>query len=200
MNSEFANKTFLITGSASGMGLATATLLANRGACLAICDINQPGIEKIGRDLASQYQDRPNLARAVDVTDRKSVEGFLDEVKEQLGGVHGTANFAGTGGHQLGVEPVWQTTDSEFDFIINLNIRRLFNLLGEALKPKFSSELRSIVHITSMFGERGYENGAVFAASKHAAIGMVKSTALEIGRHGIRINSILPYVPVSSLI
>lgn len=55
--------------------------------------------------------------------------------------------------------------------------------------------LSSVVHITSMFVETGYANGAVSAAIKHAAVGMVKSTALEVGQRGTRGNSVLPYVP-----
>ena len=50
------------------------------------------------------------------------------------------------------------------------------------------------MHIASMFGERGYKNGAVFVASKHAAVGMVKSAALEAAPRGIRVNCVLPYV------
>ncbi|KAE8423078.1 hypothetical protein BDV36DRAFT_279566 [Aspergillus pseudocaelatus] len=68
----------------------------------------------------------------------------------------------------------------KFGFM-NLNARGLFNVLKEA----------SIVHITSMFSKRGYANGAVFATIKHAVVGIVKSTALEVGKHSIRVNSVL---------
>ncbi|GAD92797.1 oxidoreductase, short chain dehydrogenase/reductase family superfamily [Paecilomyces variotii No. 5] len=192
MAADLTDKIFLVTGGASGMGLATVNILARRGASLVICDINRSGIENVGSDLASRFLDRPIIAQAVDVTNRDAVKAFLENAKQQLGAIHGIANFAGTGGHQLGVEPVWETTDEEFDFIIDLNIRGLFNILGEALKPDFLPELGTIVHIASMFGERGYKNGAVFAASKHAAVGMIKSAALEAGKRGVRVNAVLP--------
>lgn len=184
-------KVVVVTGSASGMGLATATSLASSGAHLALWDINSSKLKEIAKSFKAQYSGKI-LAQTVDVSDRSAVKAALMEAQHHLGPINAIANFAGTGGHQLGVEPIWETSDEEFEFITNLNIRGLFNILGEALTPGFLGELQSIVHIASMFGTRGYKNGAVFAASKHAAVGMVKSAALEVGSRGIRVNCILP--------
>lgn len=183
----------VVTGSASGMGLATATSLASSGAHLALWDINSSKLKEIAKSFKAQYSGKI-LAQTVDVSDRSAVKAALIEAQHHLGPINAIANFAGTGGHQLGVEPIWETSNEEFEFITNLNIRGLFNILGEALTPGFLGELQSIVHIASMFGTRGYKNGAVFAASKHAAVGMVKSAALEVGSRGIRVNCILPCV------
>lgn len=186
-------KVVVVTGSASGMGLATATSLASSGAHLALWDINSSKLKEIAKSFKAQYSGKI-LAQTVDVSDRSAVKAALIEAQHHLGPINAIANFAGTGGHQLGVEPIWETSNEEFEFITNLNIRGLFNILGEALTPGFLGELQSIVHISSMFGTRGYKNGAVFAASKHAAVGMVKSAALEVGSRGIRVNCILPCV------
>ncbi|KAF4268814.1 hypothetical protein KXW40_005825 [Aspergillus fumigatus] len=186
-------KVVVVTGSASGMGLATATSLASSGAHLALWDINSSKLKEIAKSFKAQYSGKI-LAQTVDVSDRSAVKAALIEAQHHLGPINAIANFAGTGGHQLGVEPIWETSNEEFEFITNLNIRGLFNILGEALTPGFLGELQSIVHIASMFGTRGYKNGAVFAASKHAAVGMVKSAALEVGSRGIRVNCILPCV------
>lgn len=183
-------KVVVVTGSASGMGLATATSLASSGAHLALWDINSSKLKEIAKSFKAQYSGKI-LAQTVDVSDRSAVKAALIEAQHHLGPINAIANFAGTGGHQLGVEPIWETSNEEFEFITNLNIRGLFNILGEALTPGFLGELQSIVHIASMFGTRGYKNGAVFAASKHAAVGMVKSAALEVGSRGIRVNCIL---------
>ncbi|KAK9616895.1 hypothetical protein V6000_009001 [Aspergillus fumigatus] len=176
-------KVVVVTGSASGMGLATATSLASSGAHLALWDINSSKLKEIAKSFKAQYSGKI-LAQTVDVSDRSAVKAALIEAQHHLGPINAIANFAGTGGHQLGVEPIWETSNEEFEFITNLNIRGLFNILGEALTPGFLGELQSIVHIASMFGTRGYKNGAVFAASKHAAVGMVKSAALEVGSRG----------------
>lgn len=186
-------KVVVVTGSASGMGLATATSLASSGAHLALWDINSSKLKEIAKSFKAQYSGKI-LAQTVDVSDHSAVKAALIEAQHHLGPINAIANFAGTGGHQLGVEPIWETSNEGFEFITNLNIRGLFNILGEALTPGFLGELQSIVHIASMFGTRGYKNGAVFAASKHAAVGMVKSAALEVGSRGIRVNCILPCV------
>lgn len=186
-------KVVVVTGSASGMGLATATSLASSGAHLALWDINSSKLKEIAKSFKAQYSGKI-LAQTVDVSDRSAVKAALIEAQHHLGPINAIANFAGTGGHQLGMEPIWETSNEGFEFITNLNIRGLFNILGEALTPGFLGELQSIVHIASMFGTRGYKNGAVFAASKHAAVGMVKSAALEVGSRGIRVNCILPCV------
>lgn len=186
-------KVVVVTGSASGMGLATATSLASSGAHLALWDINSSKLKEIAKSFKAQYSGKI-LAQTVDVSDRSAVKAALIEAQHHLGPINAIANFAGTGGHQLGVEPIWETSNEEFEFVTKLNIRGLFNILGEALTPGFLGELQSIVHIASMFGTRGYKNGAVFAASKHAAVGMVKSAALEVGSRGIRVNCILPCV------
>ncbi|KAL2857355.1 oxidoreductase [Aspergillus pseudoustus] len=191
MESGLADKVFIVTGGASGMGLATATTLARRGARLAIWDINRAGIEQVSKDL-NLLRPGKVIPQAVDVTSRSAVKSALIEARQHFGAIHGIVNFAGTGGHELGVQPVWETTCEEFDFIVGLNIRGLFNILGEALAPGFLGKLQTIVHVTSMFSERGYKNGAVFAATKHAAVGMVKSAAIEAGERGIRVNCLLP--------
>ncbi|PYH85814.1 oxidoreductase [Aspergillus uvarum CBS 121591] len=186
-----ATRVIVVTGSASGMGLATATSLANSGHHLALWDINSSRLAEVAKSLQDQYSGNI-LAQTVDVSDRSAVKAALVEAQHHLGAIHGIANFAGTGGRQLGVESIWETSSEEYDFIVNLNIKGLFNILGEALTPGFLGELQSVVHVASMFSTRGYQKGAVFAASKHAAVGMVKSAALEVGCRGIRVNCLLP--------
>lgn len=188
-----ATKVIIVTGSASGMGFATARSLACNGVHLALWDINGSKLEEIAKCFKDQYSGNI-LAQNVDVSDRSAVKDALIEAQHHLGAVNAIANFAGTGGRQLGVESIWETSPEEFEFITNLNIRGLFNILGEALTPGFLGELQSVVHVASMFSTRGYKKGAVFAASKHAAVGMVKSAALEVASRGIRVNCVLPYV------
>lgn len=198
MVADFTGNVVIVTGSASGMGLATATTLACRGAQVALWDVNRSGLEEVVETLKAQHPDKV-FGQVVDVTDRQAVKAALVTAQRHFGAVHSIANFAGTGGQKLGVEPVWETSSEEFDFIFNLNVKGLFNILGESLAPGFLKDLKSIVHIASMFSERGYQNGAAFSASKHAAVGMVKSSALEAGPRNIRINCLLPYVQKLSM-
>jgi NAD(P)-dependent dehydrogenase (short-subunit alcohol dehydrogenase family) len=99
--------------------------------------------------------------------------------------------LGGTGGHGLGTEAVWQTSEDEYDYIMDLNVRGLYNVLSTSLVPGFLEDKASVVHIGSIFSQKGFLNGAVFAASKHAALGMVRSAAKETkGR--VRVNCVLP--------
>lgn len=190
MASSITNLAYVIIGGASGMGLATVHTLLSRGAQVAVCDISE---NNLGILLASLSTDNSSkcFARTVDVTDRSAIDSFLHAAKERFGSLNGIANFAGTGGHGLGTEAVWQTSEDEYNFIMNLNVRGLFNVLSSALVPGFLADHASVLHVGSIFSQKGFLNGAVFAASKHAALGMVRSAAKETeGR--IRVNCVLP--------
>ncbi|KAM0279438.1 hypothetical protein ACHAQH_004598 [Verticillium albo-atrum] len=183
-------KVIIIAGSASGMGLETARILLSEGAQVGMCDLNGQALNEIHQELPAEQQQKV-LTGSVDVTNRETVKAFLEKVKSHFGHVDGVANFAGTGGHELGTEAVWETSDKEFDFIINLNVKGAFNVLAESLKPGFLSHKGSFVHVGSMFSLQGFYNGAVFAASKHASLGMVRSAAKEVGDRA-RVNCVLP--------
>jgi NAD(P)-dependent dehydrogenase (short-subunit alcohol dehydrogenase family) len=191
--STVSGKVFVVTGAASGMGLATTKLLLARGASLGICDINKTLLDQFVNSLNGDESKRV-VAKHISVTDRGALQGFLDETKQHFSKIHGIASFAGTGGHRLGQQLITDTEEAEFDFIMDLNVRTLYFLLEHSLHEGFLEEPASIVHITSMYAERGYKNGAIFTASKHAANGMVKSAAMEVGARGIRINTIMPGV------
>ncbi|KAJ9648976.1 hypothetical protein H2199_000889 [Coniosporium tulheliwenetii] len=165
MTSSFSGRVFVVTGSASGMGLATAKPLLERGASLGLCDLNGASLEKLFNSLPEEQKSRVIIQI---MTSRTAV--LLD----------GVANIAGTGGHKLGLESIWETEDKEFEYIV------------DALKPDVLEEPGSVVHISSMFSMRGYPQGAVFSASKHAAVRMVKSAAMEVGERNIRVNVVMP--------
>jgi NAD(P)-dependent dehydrogenase (short-subunit alcohol dehydrogenase family) len=182
--------TYVIIGGASGMGLATVQTFLARGSEVAVCDISEENLETLLAHLAPEASSKC-FAKPVDVTDRSAVNIFFHAAKEHFGKLNGIANFAGTGGHGLGTDAVWQTSEDEYNFIMDLNVKGLFNVLSSALVPGFLSEHASVVHIGSIFSEKGFLNGAVFAASKHAALGMVRSAAKETkGR--VRVNCVLP--------
>jgi NAD(P)-dependent dehydrogenase (short-subunit alcohol dehydrogenase family) len=191
MASQFSDKVFVITGCASGMGLSTSQLLLARGALLGLCDINNDALSKLVSGLSEKEKSRV-IVQAVDLGDRSTVASFLQSVKTKFGKVDGIANLAGTAGHKLGHEEIWQIDDKEYDFVMNVNVRGVFNILSEALKPGFLQEPGSIVHVASMFSERGFAKGSIYSTSKHAGIGMAKSAAIEAGQRGIRVNVVMP--------
>lgn len=193
MASSLGGKVFVVTGSASGMGFSTATVLLERGAKLGLCDINQHGLSKFIQDLNTDQRSRV-ITDIVDITNRSALASFFRLTKENFGRLDGIANLAGTAGHKLGHEEIWEISEEEYDFVMDINVRGTFNLLSEALRPGLLREPGSIIHVGSMFSERGFAKGSVYSASKHAGVGMIKSAAIEAGKRGIRVNLVAPYV------
>lgn len=189
-------KVFIVTGGASGIGLATVRHLLAQGAAVAVGDVRADVLEAALLPLRSEYGDDKLSYGILDVTRREDVRAFIEGARLKFQRLDGYANVAGTGGHHLGHENVSSTTDEEYDFIMDLNVRATFIALGEALRPGILGEHGdyggSIVCVGSMFGERGFKNGAAFAASKHAMVGLVKSAALEAGARHIRVNVVQP--------
>lgn len=181
-----------IFGGASGMGLATTRILLARQVRVAVFDISTDNLHRFYTGLPAEQNDKCMVTTG-NVTDGAAVESFLIEAKSRFGRLNGVANFAGTPGHELGTEEVWKTTQSEYQFIMDINVKGLFHVLSVSLRPGFLDENSSVVHVGSMFSLQGFKNGAVFAASKHAALGMVRSAAKETNGN-IRVNCVLPYV------
>ncbi|CAH0040516.1 unnamed protein product [Clonostachys solani] len=185
-------KVFIVTGGASGIGLATVKLLLDKGASVSVGDVNADALDHAFSSHGGIYGERLHY-EVLDVTKRNDVNSFITMTKRKFKRLDGYANVAGTGGHFLGHEPVSDTTDQEYDFIMDLNVRATFIAVGEVLRQGvMPEEGGSLVCVGSMFGRRGFKNGAVFSASKHAMTGLVKSAALEAGQRGVRINVIEP--------
>jgi NAD(P)-dependent dehydrogenase (short-subunit alcohol dehydrogenase family) len=152
--------------------------------------MNRDGLSKLVDELSEEEKARV-ITRAVDITNRSAVASFLHLTKVQFGRIDGIANLAGTAGHKLGHQEVLGM-DVEDDFIMGVNVKGVFNVLSEGLKPGFLQESGSIVHAASMVAERGSSKGSVHSTSIYAGVGMVKSAALEAAKRGIRFNIVMP--------
>lgn len=180
-------KTFIIAGGSSGTGFAVASILLDAGANVALYTTNQDD----GSAFLSSLSDdkRTNaLVRGLKITNRQSIKLFLQEAKSKFGKVHGCANITNTAGRRLGQEEIWEVDQDQYELFMDTNVRSCFNLLAEITKPGYLEEPSSIVHVSSVCGEEGFLMGSVYSASEHAAIGLVKSAALEVGTRGIRVN------------
>lgn len=191
MSSSFSGKAFIITGGASGIGLSTAHALLSKGALIALCDISEAGLSKFTESLPETHKSKVFVQR-VDITDRAAVRSFISAAKAKLGRIDGCANIAGTAGRRLGHEEVWEVSDEQYDAVMDINVRGAFNVLSETLKHGVMEEPGSIVHVSSMYGERSFPKGSIYSASKHAGVGLVKSAAVEAAKRGIRVNIVAP--------
>lgn len=191
MASAFDGKVFAVTGGASGIGLATVRHLLDLGASVGAGDLNE---KQLGIATASfdESQQSRLVTFTLDIADRASVKLLLEGTKSHFGKLNGVVNAAGIGGRDIGTHEIWQLSTEEYDRVMNVNARGVFNALAEALRPGFLETPASIVNVSSINALRGMLKGAPYSASKHAVIGLTKSAAKEVGSRDIRVNAVLP--------
>lgn len=144
-------KIIAITGGASGIGLATAKLVASRGATVCIADIDPTALKAAEEHFKSH--DILYSITKLDVTKRPDVEKWIEDIVEQFGRLDGAANCAGIIGKHHGVKNVADLEDEEWDKIMAVNLTGLMYCMRAELKR--IADYGSIVNITSIQGVMG---------------------------------------------
>ena len=176
-----------VTGAASGIGFATARLLASRGASISVADIRQEALDAAVADFKKSDPNVKIHAKAVDVRKGREVGEWLDETVKHLGPLNGAVNLAGvlSSGTQIA-----DTTDEEWDSVMDVNVKGVFNCIRAELQRMDKDA--SIVSTSSVAGLQGAGGAAAYSTSKHAVIGLTRSAAKEAGAKNIRVNCIAP--------
>jgi NAD(P)-dependent dehydrogenase (short-subunit alcohol dehydrogenase family) len=183
--SRLSNKVAIVTGAASGIGLGIAELFSREGAKVVFCDINKSG-KKAAADAAGKKNNA--LFIECDISNAESVKNLVAKTLEDFGTVDILINNAGI----LYQKPISETTDEEWNAVINTNLKGPFLLTREVL-PIFEKHGRGkIVNIASIAGIIGYENLSAYCASKGGIIAMTRSLALEFAPKKINVNCICP--------
>ncbi|KAJ5821403.1 Levodione reductase [Penicillium chrysogenum] len=179
---SFEDKVIAITGAASGMGLATAQLLASRGARISLADINEKALEEAIESLPNSDK---HMFTVIDVRNSKSVDGWIQLTVDRLGKLDGAVNIAGV---ISPAAPIIEETDDNWDFTFAVNTRGVFFCLRAQLKAMKAGG--SIVSAASVFGQMGAPGVSAYCASKAAVIGLTQTAAKE-NQH-IRVNCVSP--------
>ncbi|HYC05548.1 MAG TPA: glucose 1-dehydrogenase [Azospirillaceae bacterium] len=184
MAGRVQDKVILITGAASGIGLATAKLCAEQGAKVVMTDRNEAGL----RDAAASIPGALALGQDVTLEDRWAE--VIAETVSKFGRLDGLVNNAGVGVHK----PVEHTTLEEFQFVQRVNVEGVFLGCKHAIGAMKQTGGGSIVNLSSVAGLIGGSNMAAYCASKGAVRIMSKSIAVECAERGlgIRVNSVHP--------
>ncbi|KAK4935981.1 hypothetical protein LTR10_023068 [Elasticomyces elasticus] len=183
----FANKTIAIIGAASGLGLAAARLLAQRGvANLSLADLNEQSLKDAAETTSRQSPNCNILTTAVDVRKIQDVHAWMQRTKSQFGALHGALNSAGV----LRYATLADTTPEEWELVISVNLTGIFNCLKAELE--LLEDGGSIVNLASLAGLRGNAATSAYTASKHGVVGITRSVAQELGDRGIRVNALCP--------
>lgn len=183
---RFTDKVVIITGGASGLGLATAQRLADEGASLALVDLKQDALDEA---IGTLPKGAKATAIVADVSDPKQVKAYVAKTVEAYGRIDGFFNNAGIEGKQNLTE---EFGNDEFDKVVGINLNAVFYGMAEVLKVMRKQGSGSIVNTASVGGIRGVGNQSGYAASKHGVVGLTRNSAVEYGQYGIQINAIAP--------
>ena len=169
----------LVTGGASGIGLASAKRLTADGLDVAICDVAPEQLEQVGSLVHSTH--------VLDVTDAQAV----NELVAGLEPVDVLVNSAGVVGPNM---PIWEVGDDDWARTISVNLTGTFNTMRAVIGGMRSRGWGRIVNIASIAGKEGNPNLAAYSASKAGVIGLTKSVAKEAAGDGVIVNSVAPAV------
>ncbi|MCX4728817.1 SDR family oxidoreductase [Streptomyces sp. NBC_01020] len=184
---EFQGKAALITGGASGIGLATARRLVAGGAAVALADFDEEGGRKAAAELTARGA--RSLAIPMDVGDPESVRVGVEEAADCLGGLHLVVNSAGiTGRRELLGEYALDTWHS----VIATNLDGVFHSMRYTLPVILDSGGGAVVNVSSILGINGRIASSAYTAAKHGVIGLTKTAALEYATQGVRFNAVGP--------
>ena len=181
------NKIVLVTGASRGIGRAIALKMAQEGASVAFTYLSS--IEK-GEALEKELTDLGIKAKGYrsDASDYKQAEELMNSVVADFGTVDVLINNAGITKDGL----LMRMSEEQWDSVIQVNLKSVFNLTKAATKPMMKAKSGSIINLTSIVGIRGNAGQANYAASKAGIIGFTKSIALELGSRNIRSNAVAP--------
>jgi len=183
---NFENKTVALTGAASGFGRAIAEGFSRMGARVWGCDIQPEGLNQISA--------LPGLTTAiVDLSDRKAAAAWIADVEAQSGGpIDVLVNNAG-GSLGTPFQPIDEVEDESWDRLFNVNIHASFVTSRAAAAGMKRNGRGAIINISSGAGLKPSLTGVQgYCASKHALVGLTRQLAVELGPHGIRVNSVAP--------
>lgn len=178
----------LITGASSGFGEATARLLAQRGCALMLGARRVDRLRALAQELVDRHGVRVHVGH-LDTRDTASVETFVKEGVEALGGLHVVVANAGLA---RGLHRVWEIPDADLEAMLRTNVEGVVKTVRAALPYVRRSGWGHVFFIGSTAGHQAYEGGGVYCASKHGIKALAHTLRLELCGEPIRVTSVDP--------
>jgi len=184
MGGQLRGKTALITGSAGGIGRATALLFAHEGAAVSLVDLNHEAGKEVAREI-SDAGGRAIFERA-DVISAVDCRRVVERTVREFSGIHILFNNAGI----IRRASVIEISEADWDTVMAVNVKSIFLMCREVIP--LMAQGGSIINTASGWGLAGGARAAAYCASKGAVVLMTKAMAIDHGRQNIRVNCICP--------
>ena len=183
---DFKDRTVVVTGAAGNLGTAVAQSFAERGARLALLDLDHDALRR-----AFGAEDDGRLLIPVDLLDRDRVRTAMAAIIDSFGGIDVLCNIAG--GFRMG-EQVHETSDRTWDFLMDINARSLIHATGAVVPHMLKAGHGRIVNVGAKAALHGVAGMGAYCAAKSAVIRLTEAMSAELREHGINVNCVLPTI------
>ena len=185
MVSSLQGKVILVTGAGAGIGRVTARSLAEHGASVAVCDID----EETGREAFEDLPGGEHLLYSGDMSLPDDVDRVVTELVDAAGRLDGVHNNVGITNAPSAIDAL---SEAEWDRVIRVNLKGCWLVLRRALTQMREQEAGAIVNSASIAGTHGFRQLGPYCASKAGVIALTRVAAAENAQRGIRINAVAP--------
>ena len=185
---SFENKVVIVTGGSRGIGFATVQAFLNEGATVALFASRKETADKAIAELQAQDPNAKVTSFYPNLADYDEVKRTINSIGEKYGHIDVLVNNAGISD----MTPFTNYTEAQFNKVIDLNIKGVFNCANAAAKWMVKQHSGVILNISSMVSITGQASGVAYPTSKFAVNGFTVSLARELGPQGVRVNAVAP--------